>query len=46
MSSTRAPWAPVADYIEASTCEDFIEVIRSADAAGTPLLVLGGAVGG
>lgn len=36
--------APVANYIEALTCEDFIEVIRPADAAGMPLLVLGGAV--
>ncbi|WP_115728650.1 UDP-N-acetylmuramate dehydrogenase [Actinomyces culturomici] len=33
---------PVTDYVEAPTREEFIDAIRSADAAGTPLLVLGG----
>ena len=33
---------PVADYVEAPTREEFIDAIRSADAAGTRLLVLGG----
>ncbi|MDR0482365.1 MAG: UDP-N-acetylmuramate dehydrogenase [Cellulomonadaceae bacterium] len=40
--TTMRVGGPAAEYAEATTEQEFIEAVRTADAAGTPVLIIGG----